>query len=159
MRHAAPAVGVHFTTAYDWQNRGDALIAEAKQTRPHIEAELADWLLNFEDNFADDNAMWDSPPPMPFLEEDWPYVLFAIGMRKAKAQATVDALTGIIDAGKKDWKAYAWYLERTAPDEFGRKQSIQHSGPDGGPMEIATVDPGVLLEKLRELRIRNEGKE
>lgn len=159
MRHAAPACGIHFTTAYDWLNRGDAKISEAKLTRPMIEAELADWLLVFPDNFDDTNPMWDAPAPTPFENDDeWHYVLFAVGMRKAQAQAVADAITDIREAGKKDWKARAWWLERTHPDMFGRQQTIQHSGPQGGPLEITAVDPAALADRLRELKIRRNAQ-
>lgn len=158
MRHASEAVGVHYTTAYDWLNKGESLIAEARVVRPGIEAELADWLLVFPDNFADDNGMWDAPPPDPFFYPDFIYVLFAIGMRKAKAQAVSDALKNIHDAGEKDWKASAWYLERTQHQEFGRKTSVAHTGPDGGPVEVATVSDDALLERIKELRIKREGR-
>jgi hypothetical protein len=32
-----------------------------------------------------------------------------------------------------------WYLARVLPKLFGDKQQVEHSGPEGGPMEVRTV--------------------
>jgi hypothetical protein len=42
-----------------------------------------------------------------------------------------------------DWKAAAFYLERTDPENWGRSTRHEHSGPDGTPIrhEAAPTTP------------------
>jgi len=50
------------------------------------------------------------------------------------------AINAIFNAMKKDWKAAAWWLERTFPESFGKTVKVQG--------DIATVKP----EDIKELR-------
>lgn len=55
---------------------------------------------------------------------------------RARARAKVDALKRVRCAMGDEWRAAAWYLERSYPAEYGRVR-VEHSGPDGGPLEFA----------------------
>lgn len=52
-------------------------------------------------------------------DEDGPYVAFLALVKKAQSKAVQQAVKGIRTAGKKNWTAYAWFLERTNPEQFG----------------------------------------
>jgi len=74
------------------------------------------------------------------------------GLRPA---AETRAVSGIMAAGRRNWTAYAWYLERKFPDRWGRKDKLQQeiSGPNGQPVEVEMeVDLSCLSdEELRTL--------
>lgn len=44
---------------------------------------------------------------------------------QAHSAFVTGALVSIKDAGKDDWKATAWMLERIKPERFGRRDSVQ----------------------------------
>jgi hypothetical protein len=71
---------------------------------------------------------------------------FAAGVMRAEAEGEIRALEHVTNAGIHDWRAAAWYLERTKPDRFGRI--------DRGELTAnlhVTVDPGELSRKLQHL--------
>jgi len=61
-------------------------------------------------------------------------------VKRAMAEAEVRDLE-VIDKAAQDgiWQAAAWRLERKHPDRWGRQAKVQleHSGPDGKPIELA----------------------
>lgn len=54
-------------------------------------------------------------------EPDSDFSDFSDAIKKAYAEAAVRNLAIIQLAAKTNWQAAAWYLERTRPDEFGRR--------------------------------------
>lgn len=65
------------------------------------------------------------------------------------------------EAKASDWKASAWFLERRFPKRWGAKQTLEHTGPDGGPIQNADVqmseeDQKKLDKELADLRKANE---
>ena len=81
------------------------------------------------------------------------YSEFSEAVKKAEAAAELRAVSGIVAAGRRNWTAFAWYLERKYPDRWGRRDKIQQeiSGPGGEPVSVA-VDLSVLTdEELRSL--------
>jgi len=51
---------------------------------------------------------------------------FRDAVKRADAQFVVEALGHIQAAGKKQWQAYAWLLERRFPEDFGRREYVDH---------------------------------
>jgi hypothetical protein len=48
--------------------------------------------------------------------------------------------TGIIaQAADKNWQAAAWWLERRRPAEFARRERLEMTGKDGGPIDHRSV--------------------
>jgi transposase len=61
---------------------------------------------------------------------------------KARAEAEVTAIKGLLAAGKKDWRAYLAYLERTNPQEWARLTAKQRelAGVGAGSTEGGADD-------------------
>ncbi len=63
---------------------------------------------------------------------------FAKGVRKAQKVGKMRLLRKIGKA--KNWRAAAWMLERRWGEEFGRRERVEHSGPEGQPIAIDQTD-------------------
>jgi transposase len=73
----------------------------------------------------------------------------AIESARAEAEArNVALIQQAANAGT--WQAAAWYLERTAHQRWGRKQSLEVSGQGGEPVQVE-VDTTALEAKVRAL--------
>lgn len=86
------------------------------------------------------------------LEEDErsiaPEALFYKAVKKAEALAVDRNVKIIRDAGPKAWQASAWWLERTRPREWGRREAVQLSGDaEGAPLTFAKVPDNILDDK------------
>ena len=67
---------------------------------------------------------------------------FLAGTQRARAQGRVRLVDSILD--DRDWRGKAWYLERTAPDEFGRvaeRELPAAQGAKAKPINVAFVLP------------------
>ena len=67
-----------------------------------------------------------------------PYRGYWEAIKKAEAEAEMEAVVDIRNEGKKNWTANAWYLERKFSERWGRKDKLTQeiSGKDGKPIEI-----------------------
>jgi len=64
---------------------------------------------------------------------------------------------GIFQHGRDSWQAWAWLAERRFPDEFGRRQRIDHGNAEGEPFRVAPTpvfDPSKLTDEELEIAIR-----
>lgn len=85
-------------------------------------------------------------------------------MDQAAAMAEARAVRGIIEAGVAGtWTAFAWYLERKHPERWGRKDTVAHTGPDGGPLSmqdltkgkpVDTMNSEQRMQEMRELMVK-----
>jgi hypothetical protein len=67
---------------------------------------------------------------------------FSEAIKRARAQAVMDYLKAIKTAANTGtWQAAAWWLERTHPDEYGRKI----------PVEVITEEQ--LMREIRRLEV------
>lgn len=73
--------------------------------------------------------------------------------KKAQAKAVARNITIIQKAAPDDWKAAAWFLERTKADLYGSKQNIVVSD------DTEALDVEKVREKLAELKANSEAKE
>ena len=65
------------------------------------------------------------------------YSEFSDAVKEAEGAATVGWLAKIEKAASDgNWQAAAWKLERRYPDDFGRRERIEHTGADGGPIQV-----------------------
>ncbi len=64
------------------------------------------------------------------------FVRLADAIEKALADAELRDLLTIARASESQWQASAWRLERRYPEKYGRRQVLQHEGPQGGPIPV-----------------------
>lgn len=124
---AAGLIGVHRVTVLRWLERGERYL------KP--------------DN--DGNV-----PELPTDPEELLYVTFAETYRLAEAEALAEATREVVQGGK-GWKPRAWWLEKRAPDVFGKAARLELTGPDGGPLQHQVkVDPVALAQRIASLAPR-----
>jgi hypothetical protein len=66
------------------------------------------------------------------------FVAFWNDLKKARADAIVRNVSVIQKAGQENWKAAAWWLERTMPEKYG-KRSINKPAVNGEPPHELTA--------------------
>jgi len=60
-----------------------------------------------------------------WLKDDRPrFVQFSEAIRRANARFMTEGLKRIKEAGRKDWRAIAWSLERRLPEHFAQKSNV-----------------------------------
>jgi transposase len=73
------------------------------------------------------------------VENDSIYAQFAHTVKRAQAKAKEELLSGIRAGNAGDWQGKAWILERCYPAEFGRRERLEITGADGGPIEVEHI--------------------
>lgn len=156
---ACEFAGIGRSTFDEWRRRGETEMARVNAMRNHD----ADALMEEFDgkdprqpnakgepsDKASPEYMWANRPK-PFKVEEWPYVVFQAQIMQARAAAEVRALHQINSAMGTNWQAAAWFLERTKPDQYGRRERINLEGSaEGEPIKVVTVD--ALEEKMAKL--------
>jgi phage/plasmid-associated DNA primase len=63
------------------------------------------------------------------------YVKFSEAVRRSNARFMTESLKRIKDAGRRDWRALAWSLERRMPEHFGQQSKVDVTS-GGKPLEI-----------------------
>lgn len=80
-----------------------------------------------------------------------PYAQFTLAIKKAAAEALIDALRQIKQR-KFNWQALAWFGERRYPNLYGQRQRFEHSGPQGGPIQTQVNLSKLSKEELKVMR-------
>jgi hypothetical protein len=83
---------------------------------------------------------------------DTPFAQFAEAATRAKSEARVAAVAYIRRAMPDDWRAAAWYLERTRPQEWGRRDRVDHTARVTQATVEVPADEDRLAEVARILR-------
>lgn len=84
-------------------------------------------------------------------ESDDQYGEFRKAVEKARAHAEVKYVAVIDRAAREGtWQAAAWWLERTQPQKYGRKERYEVSGPDGGNI-VVDVSMEELESKVNQI--------
>ena len=88
-----------------------------------------------------------------------PYESFAEAVDEAEAYAEARDLRVIVEAGKTDWRAAAWRLERRGGARWGYKQQFEHTGnpvamgvivlpPEKDPESVLTTGEDTTLDPV-----------
>jgi hypothetical protein len=67
-----------------------------------------------------------------------PFYEFWKAYNRAKARSQAKMVVAIQRAGRQDWRALAWLLERQFPQDFALKQVIQQTDAEGNTVQNAT---------------------
>lgn len=97
--------GVARSTYYSWLDRARELTARVHDP---------------DDDFDDSNATIEELRLLDLLD----------GVTGARARSKGDALAALRSAMRSDWRAAAWFLERSFPDEYGRRDRLDVSSSD-----------------------------
>lgn len=82
-------------------------------------------------------------------DRDRLYCDFLGAVEKARAEAVLRNLNVIQKAAQEgSWQASAWYLERTNPRKWGRTETVEITGADGGAIAVAYSIKESLAEKF-----------
>lgn len=71
-----------------------------------------------------------------------PYYSFAVNVTLARAQAEQRAVDQVIAAGDKDWRAAAWMLEKSNPDDWAPEKKQSSVNISGSGVQIFLPDNG-----------------
>jgi hypothetical protein len=82
-------------------------------------------------------------------DRDHLLIQFLNAIEKARADASIRNV-GIIQQAAQDgqWQAAAWYLERTNPRKWGRHETVELTGSDGGAIQVQHSVKDTLAEKF-----------
>lgn len=65
---------------------------------------------------------------------------------RAEAVAEHEALDRVLTAGREDWRAAAWYLERKAPGRWGRAARPAETAGEERPVTFADLAAAAIEE-------------
>jgi transposase len=65
------------------------------------------------------------------------YREFRDAITRARATAEARNVAIVQRAANADWRASAWFLERSFPSRYGKREHIEHSGSNGGPITLS----------------------
>jgi transposase len=86
------------------------------------------------------------------------YLEFFAAVEKARSEAEVRNVMHIQRAAQNGtWQAAAWFLERSYPRRWGRKDRHEHVGENGEPIRV-NVSTSDLEEKIRKLKSETPGE-
>lgn len=76
------------------------------------------------------------------------YAQLVADIEQARAEMRGDIVDNIVTVGTSGapgtWQAGAWYLERTDPENWGRKDKVEHTGERAGPQ--TQINAMVLID-------------
>jgi hypothetical protein len=107
----------------------------ASKRSPEVEKRILDAIrLGATYKLASQYACIDPATFWRWVEKD---ANFATRVKEAEGAATVGWLAKIEKAASDgNWQAAAWKLERRYPEDYSLRQRLEHTGADGGPIEI-----------------------
>lgn len=74
------------------------------------------------------------------------YADFADAIKRAESKCAARNVKIVRKAAEEEgnWQAAAWWLERKRKKEFGRNESIEHTGAAGGAIKIESKNDGPI---------------
>ncbi len=142
---ACQYVGIGESTFYEWRARGQKEVE--RLAMQGLDGESMAY-----EACSGDTVEALHRCPEPFDPDEWPFVVFNCQAERARACAEVNTLKQISTAANTSWRAAAWYLERTHPERYGLRQSVNLAGSPGSPVEVRTISVDELNAKIELIR-------
>jgi hypothetical protein len=142
---ACQYVGIGESTFYEWRERGQREVER-------LDMQGLDGEAMAQEACCGDTVEALDRCPEPFDSDEWAFVVFKYQAERARARAEVSTLKLISKAADTSWRAAAWFLERTRPERYGLRQSVNLAGSPGAPVEVRTVSVDELEAKIEMLR-------
>ena len=96
----------------------------------------------------------------PMSEQDLRLAEFSESLKRARAEAEARNITLIQKAAQDGtWQAAAWYLERSAPHRWGRRDRMEITGKEGGSIEVSVSSADLEAKVLTLLSERTNQPE
>lgn len=121
--------------------RAGAFVEDAAESVGVAKQTIYSWLSRGEEHAGED----DSKIP----ESQRVYVEFMRGVEKARAQGRVWHVANLRRHAEDDWRASAFFLERTDSSRWGKRDKHEHSGQQG-LFQPAAVDLSKLTDEEAE---------
>ena len=150
----------------EWEEK-QVTVAEAIVIALHVGAYLQDaaegagvsesaihkWIARGKEHRPDDGTNETAEERMAAVpEKERIYVNFVEAVEKARAESVLFNLSAIrVAARTGSWQAAAWWLERTRPKQFGRRQAVELSGEVKTPVGAPDLSK-LSLDEARELQ-------
>lgn len=152
---ASSTNGVPYSTFKDWVRAGEREIERLRVKRPEVEVELIEHAEanGMGDAYTATAKLWTTRPRWTPDLTTYHRAVFVVLIQHARDRAEASALSTIRRAAKDDWKAAAWFLERTRSATYGRTDRHQVEGvPGGAPIQLQAVpSTDAVMERARAL--------
>lgn len=145
---ACEFAGIGVSTFDGWRERGDMEMDRVRNL-PRVDYDaVMEVFLEPGKNSLD--YMWENRPRQ-FNAVEWPYVVATLHTRQAQSAAEMRALGVISAAFGEDWHAAAWFLERTKPERYSRRDRIGLEGAEPGSKASINLTVDDLEAQLKDL--------
>ncbi len=145
---ACEFAGIGVSTFDGWRERGDMEMDRVRNL-PRVDYDaIMDQFLEKPNNSVD--YMWEHRPKQ-FTPVEWPYVVATLHTRQAQSAAEMRALGVINAAFADDWHAAAWFLERTKPERYTRRDKVSLEGAEPGSKASISLTVDDLEQQLKDL--------
>jgi len=84
-------------------------------------------------------------------KRELPFISFVNAIKEAMAKSELADVLRIAKASQTQWQAAAWRLERKHPGRWGRREHLEHTGKDGGPIRTQVVSDKTVAEIRRRM--------
>lgn len=115
-----------------------AYIEHACQAASISVANYYNWM-NWGEDYAQALETDEKPNPKHRV-----YFEFFEAVMRVRSRVATRVSGLVLKAAERDWKAGAWWLERSFPEAWGR-QRVEVSGPDGEPIDVRGSTSNVVI--------------
>jgi hypothetical protein len=94
-------------------------------------------------------ALEDADGDLEAVDEDkYLFAQLSQSLESARSHAVVRNVALIQKAAEQSWQAAAWYLERTNPKKWGRFETVELTGANGGAIQVEVSAKETLRAKF-----------
>jgi hypothetical protein len=140
---ASAAAGIHKDTFYAWLKAGSRLIHKGDDALKGLRGKDRDASALMMDLAAGIDQALAEAEARDLITIEKAAQGHKVEKRVVKKVGETIVEETITTESQFDWHAAAWRLERKYPGRWGRRERIEHSGPDGGPIKTEALPPNL----------------